>query len=124
MRNSRTTGKGRKMAPGVRPSALFWGCALLLAAPLFLLSCATSTEATLSSVNAAAWAQARYEERCVALAGPKPACTDSYEALVRWRQRLAEAEKALSRGGSIKHQLTELKDAEKRAVRALPKEKP
>lgn len=110
------------LARSARALIRFWGCALLVA-PFLLLACASSPEATLSSVNAHAWAQSRYEERCVALAGPKPGCTDTYEALVRWRKRLFEAEKALSRGGEMKHQLAELKAAEKRAVKALPKEK-
>lgn len=92
-----------------------------LAIALLLSGCSRPAEKVLTSANAWAWANARYEERCVLV--PGDGCDQTHAALAAWRTRLDEAEDALERGGRLPRQLHELATAEKRAVAALPKEK-
>lgn len=84
------------------------------------VGCASAEEKVLTSANGWAWANARYEERCVEVAAA--GCRDAHVALAGWRKRLEEAVEALERKGALPRQLKELRSAEAKAVRALPKE--
>jgi hypothetical protein len=99
-----------------RPLHLF-----VLFTALLAVGCSSPATKVLTSANAWAWANARYEERCVLV--PGAGCEGTHAALAGWRTRLDEAEQALERGGSLPLQLKELAGAEKRAVASLPKEK-
>ena len=107
-------GGGRTHLPG-RPLTFSLAVLAFLAA-----GCATSEERVLTSANGWAWANARYEERCVEVAGA--GCREAHAALAAWRKRLEEAAEAIERKGQLPRQLKELRGAEKKAVRALPKE--
>lgn len=68
-----------------------------------------------TSANAFAFYEARYQEGCVDVVGPGT-CDAEFASLNRWRRRLAEAETALGnvkKGGKLPLQLAELKRAER-----------
>lgn len=108
-------GGGRSHLPG-RPLTFSLAVLAFLAA-----GCATSEQKVLTSANGWAWANARYEERCVEVAGA--GCREAHAALAGWRKRLEEAVEALERKGALPKQLKELRTAEAKAVRSLPEEK-
>lgn len=108
-------GGGRLHLPG-RLRTFFLLAILCVAA----VGCASAEKKVLTSANGWAWANARYEERCVEVAAA--GCASAHGALAGWRKRLEEAVEALERKGALPRQLQELRSAEKRAIRALPKE--
>lgn len=95
--------------------------ALLLLVLLAGIGCGSAEKKVLTSINSWAWANARYEERCVLVVGT--GCHAAHLELAAWRKRLDEAALALVNKGGLPRQLAEIRTAEKNAVKALPKEK-
>ena len=86
-----------------------------------LASCGSARVDIATSINSFHYANARYEEKCVAVVGPVSECAATNAALTRWKQALKEADEASQRGGSFPLQVKRVNATEKEALKCLPK---
>lgn len=86
-----------------------------------LVSCGSARVDIATSINSFHYANARYEEKCVAVVGPANECAATNAALAKWKQALKEADEASQRGGSFPLQVKRVEATEKEALKCLPK---
>lgn len=95
--------------------------ALLLSVVLLTGCGATGGKKVVNSVNDFYYYNARYEERCVNVVGPKAECAATAVALEAWKSGLKEADEASKRGGNFPLQIKHLSKLEKETKKCLPR---